>query len=128
MLLDGIEIPLHVFLRMTLLQVGNQRRDEQGAKVAFYFTNLSRQLLHELPLPQHHGAKLLHNLILAALKILALLFTEAFKFLWWHGAVTLQRNKRHIATRIGLNTKTVVARHAPEGFLQLAHFTLVFFS
>src|SRR5215468_5153777 len=126
--LDGIEIALHTFLRMTLLQLGHQRCDEHGAKVAFHLTNLSRQLLHELPLPQHYRAKLLHNLILAALQILALIFTEAFKFLWRHGTVTLQRDKRYIATGISLNAKTVVMCHTSKGFLKLADFVLVFFS
>ena len=97
-------------------------------KVAFYLTNLGRQLLHELPLPQHDGAKFLHNLILAAVEILALVFTETFKFLRRHRAVTLQRDKRHIAARVSLNAKTVVARHAAKGFLDLAYLALVFFS
>src|SRR5262245_41224356 len=113
---------------MTLLQLGHQRRDEHGAKVAFHLTNLSRQLLHELPLPQHHRAKLLYDLILAALQILALVFTEAFKFLWRHGTVTLQRHESHIAACISLNAKTVIACHAAKGFLELADFALVFFS
>src|SRR5262245_27957314 len=127
MLLDGIEITLHTVLRMPLLQLGDQRRDEQGAKVAFHLTDLSRQLLHELPLPQHYGTKLLHNLILAALEILALVITELLKFLWRHRAVIPQRDKGHIAAGISLNAKTIVACHAAKGFLELAHFALVFF-
>ena len=88
-LLYGLEIALHAFLEMALLEFGNQRGDEQGAKIALHLADVGRQLLHELPLPQHHGAKLLHDLILTALQILALLLTEVFELFWRHGTIAL---------------------------------------
>src|SRR5262245_15506549 len=128
MLLHGLEIALDGFLGVALLEFGNQRGNEQGAKIAFYLTDIGRQLLHELPLPQHHRAKLLHNLILTVLQILALLLTEVFELFLRHGTIVSQWDKGDVARGVSLNAKTVFTCHAAKGFLDATHLALVFFA
>jgi hypothetical protein len=57
MLLHGIQVAVHVGLRILMPQLIDEGCDEQRTVIALHLTNLLSEMMHELPLPLHGAAK-----------------------------------------------------------------------
>jgi hypothetical protein len=125
-LLDRLEVLLHLCLGMLVLECGNQRGDERRSKVTLDPANLGGKLLQELLLVPQHRTEFLQDQVLTSFQILALGVAEALDLLWGHHVATAHRHEHNVAQSISLDGKPLGMCHAAQCLLTTVHLACVF--